>query len=101
MSEYISKDYMESLGGKCIAYRDEATREVKPVGSLHVMPTIELETDDYFGIAVTNQACRNCKIKELELREFPTYSIHCIHQAACRRLIGLKGEANDVHGNKV
>lgn len=99
MSKYISKDLIESLGGKCIACRDSDTNELKPIAGLHTLPTVEIDTSGFFSVVSTNPACIGCPQKELTLNDLhfasfegtsSDYTVTCTHEAACARMM-LKG----------
>ena len=39
MSDLIDRDFIKSLGGKCIAYRDEKTNELFPIIGIDALPS--------------------------------------------------------------
>ena len=43
MSDLIDRDFIKSLGGKCIAYRDEKTNELFPIIGIDALPSVQPE----------------------------------------------------------
>ena len=43
MSDLIDRDFIKSLGGKCIAYRDEKTNELFPIIGIDAFPSAQPE----------------------------------------------------------
>ena len=43
MSDLIDRDFIKSLGGKCIAYRDEKTNELFPIIGIDALPSAQPE----------------------------------------------------------
>ena len=41
MSDLIDRDFIKSLGGKCIAYRDEKTNELFPIIGIDALPSAQ------------------------------------------------------------
>lgn len=39
----IDKDFIKKLGGKCIAERDEKTKELLPIIGIDCLPTVDIE----------------------------------------------------------
>ena len=44
MSDLIDRDFIKSLGGKCIAYRDEKTNELFPIIGIDALPSAQQKT---------------------------------------------------------
>ena len=47
MSDLIDRDFIKSLGGKCIAYRDEKTNELFPIIGIDALPSAQPEPTEY------------------------------------------------------
>lgn len=52
MSDYISRTFMESLGAKCIAVRDEKTNELIAITGIDKLPSADVQPVVH---------CFNCK----------------------------------------
>lgn len=43
MDDLISRDFIKSLGGECIAARDSKTHELLPISSIDALPSVQPE----------------------------------------------------------
>ena len=51
MDDLISRDFIKSLGGECIAARDSKTHELLPISSIDALPSAQPEVI----------RCKDCK----------------------------------------
>lgn len=56
MDDLISRDYIKSLGGECIAARDSKTHELLPISSIDALPSAQ----------PSNGACWGCQCEKVE-----------------------------------
>lgn len=54
MDDLISRDFIKSLGGECIAARDSKTHELLPISSVDALPPAQPEI----------VRCKDCKYSE-------------------------------------
>ena len=70
MDDLISRDFIKSLGGECIAARDSKTHELLPISSIDALPSAQPErdipikpietTDKAWGIPKRQAVCPKC-----------------------------------------
>lgn len=67
MDDLISRDFIKSLGGECIAARDSKTHELLPISSIDALPSAqpELHYDEW---------CETCKEYDQERHSCPRWN---------------------------
>ena len=95
MDDLISRDFIKSLGGECIAARDSKTHELLPISSIDALPSAQPERPKgYMKIKVISAVdgedlfCENCDAYCLS----PSYNF-CPKCGV--EFIGVRGEQDD------
>ena len=63
--DLISRDFIKSLGGECIAARDSKTHELLPISSIDALPSAQPDLDEW---------CTDCKEYDPKRHSCPRYN---------------------------